>query len=89
MDRFTRGAVHDVDLRVALWALVAGSDGVYSLDAHHWDEAFEDLASASGLAEKHPVDAREARALRRSARLAIALPLELWRRPSVRRLRTW
>jgi hypothetical protein len=89
MDRFTRGAVRDVDLRVALWGLVAGSDGVYSLDAHHWDEAFHDLASASGLVEKQPVAARAARAQRRSARLATALPLGFWRRPTVRRLREW
>ena len=89
MERFTHGAARDADLRVALWALVAGSDGAYSLDAHHWDQTFHDLASAAGLAEKEPVDAREGRARQRSARLASALPLEFWRRPLVRQLRAW
>jgi hypothetical protein len=89
MDRFARRAARDTDLRVALWALVAGSDGSYSLDAHHWEEAFRELANAAGLVEKPELDTREARALHRSARLASALPLEFWRRPVARLIRAW
>ena len=80
MERFSGAARRDLDLRVALWALVAGTDGEFSLDARHWDTRIDVLLDASGISEKSELSARESRDLRMLARLAGLVPLALWRR---------
>jgi hypothetical protein len=80
MERFSRRAGRDIDLRVALWALTSSVDGVVSLDAGHWSAEFEELCRMSALAERASLDGAEARRLRRMAGMSETVPLALWRR---------
>lgn len=80
MRRFSRHAGYDADLRVALWGLVAGREGRYSLDANHWATRVDDLLQASGLREKEPLQSSEERRLLRGAWLAGRTTPTTWRR---------
>ncbi len=85
MERFSRGAGRDVDLRVAIWALIESLDSDFSLDAGQWRDHFARIQGATGLAEKGEITPSEAASLRRLARLSAAPPISWW--PYLRRFR--
>jgi hypothetical protein len=85
MDRFSRRAGTDMDLRVALWALTSSVGGEVSLDVGRWSDEFERLRSLAALAERGALDNVEAHKLRILATMSESVPLALWRR--IRRIR--
>jgi hypothetical protein len=87
MDRFSRHANSDHDLRVALWALVAGTEDRFSLDANHWSGKIDHLLSVSGLDEKSALTAKESFALKALARLVGVVPMSAWRQLKFARAR--
>jgi hypothetical protein len=88
MERFAQGSAHDIDLRVALWALTESVDSDFSLDAGHWRERFDRIRLASGLAERQEMSHGEARRLRALASATALPPIGFWRlRRRLRRMR--
>lgn len=80
MNRFARMAGRDLDLRVALWGLVAGFEGEYSLDAQHWAARTEELLSLSQMSEKGKITGGEARKLTAFAMGVGKTQMSMWRR---------
>jgi hypothetical protein len=85
MRRFSRAAGKEIDLRVALWALIESLDRDFSLDATQWRGHFEKIQRATGLAELGEITAAEGAGLRRLAWLSAAPPIGWW--PHLRLLR--
>ncbi len=85
MERFSRGAGRDVDLRVALWALIESLDSDFSLDAGQWRGHFARIQEATGLVERGEMTPSESASLERLARLSAAPPISWW--PFLRRFR--
>ena len=85
MRRLSHGAGRDVDLRVALWALIESLDRDFSLDAGQWRGRFERIQQATGLTERAEISPAEGAGLRRLAWLSAAPPLSWW--PHLRLLR--